>query len=353
MAERTPLFMDIADVYSGDELGLPYRHIVAEGVDVAGDLAVTAGAGNSIDVAAGTAFVLGDTDPTFQPCYLIVNDAVVNKGINPDPANPRKVLVIAQMIDEGFVGTGRKWEVQALHGDPNAVPVEPALPNSALELALVDVPAAAASSAAYTITDRRKRAFGLAMSGGATEGQVPVWDNAAGRWKAGSGSDIVEIYDATLGADAASVDITGIPSTYAHLMLVVYGRTTQATVESTLLLRFNGDTAGNYRHQRLEASGTSVAGAQTDAATSIQLGHVPGASATADFFGGGVAQILHYAGSADFKSLFSDTYNAATRSANGGLWKSIAAINQITVLPGGGNLLAGTRVTLYGLKAVA
>lgn len=158
MAEVTPLYMDISNAYSGDEMGLPFRDIMGEGVRDAGDLAVSAGAGNSVDIAKGQAWVVGDTNPDRQPTYRVFNDAVVNRGINPDPANPRRVLVVAQLTDETFAGVGRNWELQAIHGAPAAAPVLPATPASALALADVLVPAAAASSAAYTVTDLRRRA---------------------------------------------------------------------------------------------------------------------------------------------------------------------------------------------------
>src|SRR6266498_2637149 len=105
MAEITPpLFQDVSNVYSGDELGLPYRDLVSEGVVQATALAVSqraAGANLSVDVAAGACWVLGDTNTDRQPCYRCINDAVVNLGISPDPSNPRKVLVVAQVTDEG------------------------------------------------------------------------------------------------------------------------------------------------------------------------------------------------------------------------------------------------------------
>jgi hypothetical protein len=161
MAELTPLFMDVSEVYSGDELALPYRDLVSEGIVTAGALAVTergAGANLSVDVALGACWVLGDTNVDRQPCYRCFNDAVKNLGITPDPTNPRKVLVVAQITDEGFAGTGRKWELVALHGTPAGAPLEPALPASALPLALIDVTAADASIANAQITDRRVRA---------------------------------------------------------------------------------------------------------------------------------------------------------------------------------------------------
>lgn len=164
MAELTPLFMDINGVYSGDELGLPLRDLIGEGILGATDLAVAAGAGNSVDIAAGSCYVTGDTNTTRQPTYRCLNDAVVNKGISPDGANPRRVLVVAQITDEAFAGTGRKWEIVTIHGTPAAAPVVPAVPASAIPLAEILVPAAAASSGVYTITDRRQRATVDALS---------------------------------------------------------------------------------------------------------------------------------------------------------------------------------------------
>jgi hypothetical protein len=163
MAERTPLFMDVDSTYSGDELGLPYRDIVREGVVgvVDGSLKVSqraAGANLSVDIAPGACWVKGDTTPAFQPTYRCYNDAVVNKGITPDPTNPRVVVILAQVTDEGFTGTGRKWEIVALHGTPAGVPAPPAVPASALQIGLILVPAAAVTITNADILDSRREA---------------------------------------------------------------------------------------------------------------------------------------------------------------------------------------------------
>jgi hypothetical protein len=156
VAEQTPLYMDISGVYSGDEIGLPNRDLVAEGIVGSTSLAVTAhGGANSVDVAAGACWVTGDTDVNHQPTYRVYNDATVNLGISPDPTNPRIVLVVAQVNDATFVGVNRNWQLVAIHGTPAGSPAVPATPASALPLARILVPAAAASSAAYTITDMR------------------------------------------------------------------------------------------------------------------------------------------------------------------------------------------------------
>lgn len=172
MAELTPLYMDISGVYSGDELGLPYRDLVAEGIVGENDLLVSeraAGADLSVDVAAGAAWVLGDTNEDAQPIYRVRNDAVVNLGISPDPSNPRIVSIIAQITDETFAGSGREWELQALHGTPAGSPVAPTLPDSALLLASVAVDAGATTVVDADITDARAYAR--------IGGQLGAWSN--------------------------------------------------------------------------------------------------------------------------------------------------------------------------------
>jgi hypothetical protein len=158
MAEQTPLYETISNAYNGPSLGLPNRDIFSQGIVSAGDLVVTGhAAANSIDIAAGSCWIVGDTDTLRQPTYRCFNDAVVNLGISPDPTNPRQVRVIGQINDADFAGGTRNWQLQAIHGTPAGSPVVPAEPASAITLATILVPAAAASSAAYTITDARVR----------------------------------------------------------------------------------------------------------------------------------------------------------------------------------------------------
>jgi hypothetical protein len=166
MTTRTPLFMDVNSTYSGDELALPYKDIVKEGVIGLGvakgnGLKVSqraAGANLSVDVAAGACYVKGDTSPALQPTYRCYNDAVVNLGITPDTVNPRYVSIIAQVTDEGFAGSGRKWDLVALHGTPAGSPVAPATPDSALLLAVILVVQNATSITDAVILDQRREA---------------------------------------------------------------------------------------------------------------------------------------------------------------------------------------------------
>jgi len=157
MSELKPLFVDLDDTYGADELGLPYRDIVGEGY-VSG-LAVSqraAGINLSVDVAAGSAWVQGDTDTSAQPTYRCRNDAVVNLGITPDGSNPRNVIIVAEVLDDTFDGGGSLlWRLRAVHGTAAAVPADPATPTSAIRLARINVTAADASIADAQIDDLR------------------------------------------------------------------------------------------------------------------------------------------------------------------------------------------------------
>lgn len=243
MAMLDPLFMDIDEVYSGDEFGLPYRDLVQEGIVAEDDFEVTAGSGNSVDVAAGAAWVEGDTNTARQPTYRCINDATLNLGISPDPSNPRKVLIIIQIKDEAFTGTGREAELQALHGTPAASPSDPTLPDSALLLATLTVPAAAADSSAYTITDGRVRAFGLGkLSGGATEGQVPVWDNTAQLWQ--PGTPALSIYRKLTEKDVVNT-VTETDLLNGEISIAAGEMVTNKTVRCTILGDYLNNSGAN------------------------------------------------------------------------------------------------------------
>lgn len=166
------------------------------------------------------------------------------------------------------------------------------------------------------------------------------------------------IYDTTVaGASVASVDITAIPATYAHLQLIVYARSAQATTLANLWARFNNDSGGNYDRQSLQGSGAAASAAEGFAQSAGKIGLVPGSSAGADLFSTTVVWIGHYAGSADNKifvaqcaAKFGTATGNMTVDHTAGAWRSSNAIDRITILDTGGNLEIGTRVSLYGTQ---
>lgn len=176
----------------------------------------------------------------------------------------------------------------------------------------------------------------------------------AAEFKKSAGS----VFDSTLGASAASIDVTGISATYANLMISVYVRGDVAATTTPLLMRFNGDSGANYDFQQLIGSTATASASETFASTSMQVGYCPGSTATANVFSGAEVFIPHYAGSSNNKSALSLSglkFSAVSGGMNviiiGCNWRSNAAINQITFLPTTGNFVSGSRVTVHALGA--
>jgi hypothetical protein len=191
---------------------------------------------------------------------------------------------------------------------------------------------------------------GTWASGWAT-GDIEV----AAEFKKGIGS----IFDTTLGASAANVDVTSISATYAHLLVVIYARGDNASVNTGIQIRFNGDSAANYDYQLMRAAGATVSNvAEGFGQTSASMGLCPANTAGANLFGAQVVFIPHYAGASNNKVLVlvsSHKYGTSTTNIiaelDAGFWRSNAAINRITLLPAAGNFVTGTRVTVYGMGA--
>jgi hypothetical protein len=166
------------------------------------------------------------------------------------------------------------------------------------------------------------------------------------------------IFDSTLGASAANVDITGISATYAHLMVSLYGRGDTAATTTSVAIRFNGDAAANYDYQYLLGSAAAPAAAESFANTSPVAALIPANTAGANLFGSAEIFIPNYAGSTNNKQYVSiNAAKSATTTGTmfviiyGGGWRSNAAINQVTLFPVAGNFVAGTRVTIHALGA--
>lgn len=162
------------------------------------------------------------------------------------------------------------------------------------------------------------------------------------------------VYDSTLGVAAATIDITPIPITYAHLLVVLYGRGDTAAASTTVLMRFNADSAANYDYQLMFASAATASASETFGSTSVPVGTLEAATAGANLFSMAEIVIPHYANAANNKTARSISCSK-TGTSTGNLqalsaamfWRSSAAINRLTFLPAAGNFAAGTRCSVY------
>jgi hypothetical protein len=150
----TPQFLQTKS-YSAQALRQMFESIaVQEGIIAGGDYATTqrgAGANMSVDTAAGKAFVQGDTIVR-QGLYQAVNDAVVNTAVAAAHATlPRLDQLVLRVYDSTVTGSSDVAQLEMVAGTPTASASlanrlgAAALPASALRIADVLVPAAAAS----------------------------------------------------------------------------------------------------------------------------------------------------------------------------------------------------------------
>lgn len=165
-------------------------------------------------------------------------------------------------------------------------------------------------------------------------------------------ADLELITEQVLASAVARVDLTAIPQTYRHLLLVVHARGDDAGAASrNLLLLINSTSTGttNYDFKRI-TNGTVSEGASGGF---IRIGGVPTAAATANRWG--IARVLfpNYAAGARQPTCLSE-FGAqeplTIGQAFGTRKDSAQAIFSLHVYAEAGNLIAGTMVGLYGIK---
>jgi len=131
-------------------------------------------------------------------------------------------------------------------------------------------------------------------------------------------------------------------------------RSDSATTATYMLLQLNGDTnAAHYDWDDNQASGaTPGPAASPGTVSSIQVGTMAAATATAGYLGVGELVIPNAAG-ANFKGISAHSTSMITSSSGysgtyGGLWLSTAAVTSITLFPLAGNFAPGSAAYLYG-----
>jgi len=153
-----------------------------------------------------------------------------------------------------------------------------------------------------------------------------------------------------------SVSFLNIPQNYTDLVLKASIRTGRANITSSLAMRFNGDTASNYRSIGLDGGGT-VANSFAQTTSRIVYFYAPGSTATSNTFSNTEFYIPNYT-SSSYKSVSIDgsVENNATDSSNtftAGLWSNTSAITSIYIDEpfGSTSFQQYSTFHLYGIKA--
>jgi hypothetical protein len=125
-----------------------------------------------------------------------------------------------------------------------------------------------------------------------------------------------------------------------------------------MILRLNNDSGTNYsQHQLFGSAGVGVASVGGGSSTYAQIGITSG-SVSASHFVGGTIDLLDVFDTTKNKTLrgFSGWHSTDSSYRNGitlrsSAWYNTAAVTSITILPITNSFTAGSRFSLYGLKA--
>lgn len=165
----------------------------------------------------------------------------------------------------------------------------------------------------------------------------------------------------TLGADAASIDFTSISQSYKSLVFKCRFRSTAAEVAGYVSAQVgNGsfDTGSNYDSNDQYSGGSGAAGGSPQMAqSSWRLGQMPGTSGSTGNFSGVELEIKDYTNGVRKICQFhcccipTGTGSESYVGDGGGVWRSNSAIDRVRFQRqgGGGNLLAGSTVHMFGI----
>ena len=159
-----------------------------------------------------------------------------------------------------------------------------------------------------------------------------------------------------------SANFTNIPQTYQDLFVVYQTRNAQATsglAQFWCWLNGTQDTSnGLCSFTTLSGNGSAVNTGRNSNTNQIEIGFSVNANATAGVFGTGTVHILNYTNTTTNKTLLSraaaDLNGSGTTELVAGLFRSTAAVTALYFrADGGATQSAGSRVTLYGIRAVS
>lgn len=171
-----------------------------------------------------------------------------------------------------------------------------------------------------------------------------------------TGAVPVKLAETVVGAlGTNAIDWTGISQNYRSLRIIYAVRSDQAG-EQAMGMRFNNDSTANYDGQFSEGSQSVISTVQALAQTSIGVGTIPGTSATSGYFGQGDIDIPMYTLATSHKISLarcfrkpSNTASAIHAEWNYGAWRTVAAVNRITLFPPTGNFVQNSVFVLYGM----
>lgn len=155
-----------------------------------------------------------------------------------------------------------------------------------------------------------------------------------------------------LASSATSLTFSNLDrySDYQHLQIRVVGRSSRAADNDNLSIQFNADSGANYSFHRLYGQSSVVSNAGSNE-TKISI---PGFGANSPaLFSGHVIDIVDPFETTKFTTIRSiGGVSSILIGLTSGSWRNTAAVSSITFdTDVAGDLLSGSRFSLYGIKA--
>lgn len=158
-----------------------------------------------------------------------------------------------------------------------------------------------------------------------------------------------------INSTTSTITFSSIPSTYKHLQLRVFGKTTAATGNADAFV-FNFNSLGNvttttgYAHSLSGNQSTVTAEVAVQGSTPY-LYYCIGRNAQ---FGVSVIDILDYADTNKYKTIRAlggqDANGSGVVALTSFLWQNTVAINSIKIDPNGNSFVQYSHLALYGIK---
>lgn len=247
-------------------------------------------------------------------------------------------------------GGGSGGGVSSVTAGDTSIVVGGTAANPTVETGTLDVIAADHPPAGAVALNSQKitgLAAGVAATDAANVGQLP----------AASTPGLVKLFEQTLASAAASIDTgaNGIAAGHEDLICYILARTADSAAVAGVQITVNGDTGAHYDQQWEEGAGTTVSANTSLARANWQFG-TSGNTALAGYAGNAMLFIPAYDATTFNKVANMQGTIAATVAGNNQAiisifgWRSTAAINQLTVTGATANLLAGSRLVVYGAQ---
>jgi hypothetical protein len=165
----------------------------------------------------------------------------------------------------------------------------------------------------------------------------------------GEFSTYTPIYATTLSANASSITLSNIPSTFTDLVLVINGGTTTNNQFRMNVGSSSIDSGSNYGGTQIYAYSSTVGSGRETNASNPYVGVASSTNSTHTI------QFQNYSNNNSFKTWISKGGDTALSQydISAYTWRSTSIIGTIQINTNGGTIASGTSVTLYGIKAAA